>query len=233
MTQEKIWEKEYRTQKLVTLGEKPGADFLDFLRFLRREQKIEIAGLNALDLGSGTGKNSQHLAELGASGVGYEISDTALALARERAARTALGDSIGSVTYEKRDIGVKYPLPDNSIDLIIDIMSSNSLDEASRATHLTESARVLKTGGWMFVRALCKDGDTNAKNLLKLSPGPEKDTYIMPELGLTERVWSKEDFIAAYSPFFDIVKLNKKTNYSQIGGRSYKRNFWLAYLQKK
>lgn len=232
MTQEREWEREYKTRKLVTLGEKPGADLMDFLRFLRREQKLDFSGMQVLDLGAGAGKNAEHLAEEGAYVLGYEISDTALALARERTAvlPLALG---GTLAYEKRDIGSAYPLADSSIDLILDVTSSNSLDEIGRAKYISESARVLKTGGWMFVRALCKDGDDNAKNLLKLSPGPERDTYVMPELGITERVWSREDFIAAYSPLFEVAELEKKTNYSQIAGRSYKRNFWLAYLQKR
>ena len=228
MTQETIWEREYRTRKLVTLGEKPGADVVDFLRFLRREQKIPLESLKVLDLGSGTGKNAQHMAELGADVVGYEISDTALKLARERAAADGL-----KIVYEKRDIGASYPLADSSIDLILDVTSSNSLDEAGRANYLSESNRVLKNGGWMFARALCKDGDDNAKHLIKIAPGKEKDTYVMPELGIIERVWTKDDFIAMYSPLFEIVELEKKTNYSQINGRSYKRNFWLAYLRKK
>jgi len=232
MTQEKEWEREYRTRKLVTLGEKPGADLMDFLRFLRRKQKVDFAGLHILDLGAGAGKNAEHLAGEGAHVIGYEISETALELARARAKDIPLTLG-GSLAYEKRDIGSPYPLADSSIDAILDVTSSNSLDEAGRAICISESARVLKSGGWMFVRALCKDGDDNAKNLLKMSPGAEKDTYVMPEIGITERVWTREDFIAAYSPFFEIAQLEKKTNYSQIAGRSYKRNFWLAYLRKK
>src|ERR1035437_1172023 len=140
MTQENIWEREYRTRKLVTLGEKPGADLMDFLRFLQREQKIALENLTVLDLGSGTGKNSQHLAELDAIVTGYEISDTALKLARERAVSENL-----AIAYEKRNIGTTYPLADSSVDLILDVTSSNSLDEAGRTKYLLESSRRLKT----------------------------------------------------------------------------------------
>ena len=84
----------------------------------------------------------------------------------------------------------------------------------------------------MLVRTLCKDGDANAKNLLKLSPGPEKDTYVMKELGITERVWSKEDFTKDYSRIFTIISLEKTTHYAQLNGRSYKRNYWVAYMRK-
>jgi len=230
MSQEKIWDREYKTGKLVTLGEKPQSDTLEFLRFLRREQKVDIDGLTVLDLGCGTGRNSNHCASEGAKVIGYEISGTALDLAKKRAGEMGVS---ASVAYEKRSMGEAFPLANASVDIILDVTSSNSLSEAERAIYLSESARVLKQAGWMYVKALCKDGDSNAKNLIKLSPGPEKDTYVMPDLGITERVWTKEDFEAAYSPSFEIVLLDKKTNYSQVNGRSYKRNFWLAYLRRK
>lgn len=51
-------------------------------------------------------------------------------------------------------------------------------------------------------------------------------------MNLTERVFSREDFIALYSPYFEIQQLIKKTNYAQFKGQSYKRNYWLAYMKK-
>ena len=111
-------------------------------------------------------------------------------------------------------------------------MSSNSLNESEREIYLAEVNRVLKNGGHFFVRALCKDGDSNAKNLLKLSPGPEYDTYIIKDMNLVERVFSKADFTKDYSKYFKIQELIKKTNYAQFKGRSYKRNYWLAYMKK-
>jgi hypothetical protein len=115
---------------------------------------------------------------------------------------------------------------------VLDVTSSNSLSEGERSIYLSETNRVLKNGGYFFVKALCRDGDTNAKYLLKNFPGKEKDTYIMPELGVTERVWSKEDFIIAYEKYFTILNLEKKTIYSRMNNRVYKRNFWVAYLKK-
>jgi len=67
----------------------------------------------------------------------------------------------------------------------------------------------LKTGGYFFVRALCKDGNKNVKNLLKLSPGREYDTYVLKEIGLTERVFSREDFVKMYGNF-KILNLERK-----------------------
>ena len=116
--------------------------------------------------------------------------------------------------------------------MILDVTSSNSLNDKGRETYLNESSRVLKTGGYFFVRALAKDGNKNVKNLLRQSPGREYDTYIIKEIGLTERVFSRDDFVKLYTKFFKILKLEKKTSYTTFDNRIYKRDYWIAYLQK-
>jgi ubiquinone/menaquinone biosynthesis C-methylase UbiE len=112
------------------------------------------------------------------------------------------------------------------------VTSSNSLNEKGRDIYLEEVHRVLKNGGYFFVRALAKDGNKNVKNLLKQSPGKEYDTYVIKEIGLTERVFSKEDFTLLYKKLFKILHLEKKTSYATFNDRIYKRDYWLAYLQK-
>ena len=68
--------------------------------------------------------------------------------------------------------------------------------------------------------------------MLKQSPGPEYDTYIIKEIGLTERVFSREDFVKMYSQYFKILHLEKKTNYTTFNNRIYKRDYWIAYMVK-
>ena len=178
-------------------------------------------------MGSGTGRNSNYLAQKGAEVVGLEVSDTAIKIAKDRSFQLGV-----SVDYLKQNIGMEYPFEDNIFDLVIDITSSNSLNEKERRIYLKEVSRVLKDDGIFFVRALCKDGDKNAKYLLKNNPGKERDTYIMPDIGLQERVFSKDDFIQTYSEYFKILKLKKTTSYSTVRGRVYKRKFWLATMGK-
>jgi SAM-dependent methyltransferase len=235
MAQENIWEREYQNSKFVTKDDKPQSDTLDFFKYLKREKGVTLSGLRVLDLGCGTGRNSNYLALEGAIVTGIEISSTALMLAATRAKELGLiGAGIESnIEYIKGSMGEMLQFENDTFDLVIDVTSSNSLNESERERYIEETERVLKSGGNFFVKTLCKDGDHNAKNLIKLSPGKEYDTYIMPEIGLTERVWSKEDFVAYYSRYFVIEKLEKKTNYSRINGQSYKRNFWLAYMSKR
>lgn len=224
--QENIWEKEYKDPKLVTLSKDAAMSLKDFTRWIRREQKVDLKGVKILDLGCGNAKNSFYMADQGLNNeiVGIDISETALRYAKEH---------VPTGKFIKQSIGVKFPFVDAGFDIALDVTSSNSLNESERATYLTETHRVLKPGAYLFVRALCKDADKNAQNLIKEFPGPEKDTYIMPELGLTERVFSKDDFVATYSPFFEILHLEKETHYTKFNNRPYKRNFWVAYLKKK
>lgn len=222
-----VWDREYRNPKLVTKNDGPNADTLRFLKFLKKEQKYRVEDKNILDLGCGTGRNSNYLAEKGNKVIGIEIAKTALEIAKSRAKEAGV-----EVDYRLGDIGAPYDIEDESIDIILDVTSSNSLDEVGRHVYLKEVSRVLKSGGYVFVRALCKDGNKNVKNLLKDSPGKEQDTYVLKEIGLTERVFSREDFVKMYGQYFKILSLTKKTSYSTFNDRIYKRDYWLAYIQK-
>lgn len=221
------WEKEYRKPLLVTKNDGPQADTLRFLKFLKKEEKFPVLDRVVLDLGCGTGRNANYIADLGNTVIGIEISKTAIDIAKKRAAAIGV-----NVDYRIGDIGVSYQIDDSSVDIILDVTSSNSLDEKGREVYLQEMARVLKPGGYVFVRALAKDGNKNVKNLLKQSPGKEYDTYYIKEIGLTERVFGKEDFIKMYGALFSILKLEKKTSYTTFNNIVYKRDYWLAYLKK-
>ncbi|MFA7315437.1 MAG: methyltransferase domain-containing protein [Candidatus Paceibacterota bacterium] len=228
MHQGNAWDKEYRNPKLVTKNEGPQADTLRFLKFLKKEEKYPVTGRAILDLGCGTGRNANYLAEEGNTVIGIEISKTAISLAKARGLACGL-----RVDYRLGDIGAPYDIPDASVDIALDVTSSNSLDEKGRAVYLKEVSRVLAPGGYFFVRALAKEGNKNVKNLLKQSPGKEYDTYILKEIGLTERVFSKEDFTKLYGMYFTILHIEKKESYSTFNDRIYKRHYWLAYMKHK
>jgi SAM-dependent methyltransferase len=226
MPQSEVWEREYKNPKLLTKKAEPQTDVKNFLKFLRKQQGVEIEGQSALDLGSGTGRNGNYLGRLGAVVKGIELSPTAVSLARERA-----DGKDWPVDYQVGNFGTTLPFADHSFDIILDVMSSNSLNESERRIYLMETNRVLKKNGYFFVKSLCKDGDKNAKNLLLKFPGAESDTYINTDMDLVEKVFSETDLRVMYGNFFKILRLMKKTNYVRFRGQSYKRNYWLLYLQ--
>ncbi len=232
------WEEEYARRRLMT-GTKPAKAFLQWVKQVikvrdLRGRDLPLHDLKVLDLGSGEGKNALYLAELGAIVEGIEIAANAVATARARIeqARVGVGSVAGSVRITEGSIGTVYNFPDAVFDLIIDVTSSNSLTAPERSVYLHESARVLKSGGQMFVRALCKDGDSNAKQLLLAHAGLEPDTYLQPDWGLVERVFTEADILDVYQTHFVIDKLTKETHYTTVGDRKYKRNFWLLQLHK-
>lgn len=226
VNQSQIWNKEYSDSKLVTKKQEPQAFMLRFFRYLRK-QGMQWNNLRVLDLGCGNGRNIIHLASLGASAVGIDISQVAVELARENAR-----DKGVNIDFRVCHMGEKLIFPNNSFNLIIDATSSNALNESEREIYLSEVERVLEKNGYFFVRALCKDGDQNAKKLIKMYPGLEKDTYKIPNVGLVERVFTKEDFFKTYERF-EIETMVKTTSYSKIGNQSYKRNFWICCLRNK
>ncbi|KKQ54577.1 MAG: Methyltransferase [Candidatus Falkowbacteria bacterium GW2011_GWC2_38_22] len=226
--QQKIWEQEYRNPQLVTKDSKPQACTLRFLKFLRK-QGFVFENSSVLDLGSGTGRNANHIAGVyGARVVGMEFSGTAVKLAKARAQESDL-----SVDYRQASIGEKFSFTDKSFDIILDITSSNSLNRNEREIYLAECARVLKDDGYFFVRALSLEGDVNAKNLLKKFSGTEAGTYVMPGIGLCEKVFTREEIIELYQKYFTILKMDKDTGYTKFQNQSYKRNFWIMYLRKR
>lgn len=225
MAQKKVWEDEYRNPRFMSRDLEPQKFMLRFYKYLKKAD-YEVKGKKVLDLGCGTGRNANYFARLGAKVEAIDIAEGALKLGRHQAVRENL-----DVNYVVGNIGARLNFSSQSFDIVIDATASNSLNEIEREIHLAEVARVLKPDGFFFVRALRLEGDNNAKKLLKLFPGKEKDTYIMPEVNLVERVFSEKDFRETYGEYFEIINLEKEDGYTSFSGQSYKRNFWVAYLK--
>lgn len=230
LKKQSAWEKEYQKPLLVTKKEGPQNFIVQFLKYLKKEKDLPMSDLRVLDLGCGTGRNSNYLAERGNLVFGLDLAANALKLASERAEKAGLSEQ---TKYFRQSIGDKLPFEDNSFDLILDITASNSIKSSEREVYLKESSRVLKPGGFMILRTLCKDGDQNAKKLLETNPGGELDTYFLKDLGITERVFSEVDLKNLYGRYFYFDKLVKDVGYPQIKGVTYKRKYWLAIMLKK
>lgn len=220
------WEREYQNPKFVSLGTDAAQDVKDFAKWLRRKQKIELEGQHVLDLGCGAGKNSIYFAERDAQVTGYDFSKVAITAAKERADKENL-----SINFEVQSIGEALLIADQSIDIVLDIMSSHALSNPERATYISELYRVLKPGGYAFIRTFILDGDSNAKKLFKEFPGPETNSYILPETGMTEHVFTEKELKEFYGDF-KIMNFEKEFGYQRWGNQSYKRRYALIYLQK-
>ncbi len=242
-TQAQIWDTEYKTRSFMS-GTKPQKSVVKFAKLIKKARRELVAsgdlvesdfsGLKVLDLGCGEGKNALYFAERGAEVVGIDISRVAIESARQSAREAGLS---GLASFTVGSMGEVLPYTDESFDIALDVTSSNALSTEERFVYLSEVSRVLKSGGRLFVRALCKDGDTNAKHLLKTSPSHERDTYIMPVSGLVERVFTYDDIMAIYSEYFKVEKIEKEEHYTTMQAKSgerrkFKRNFWVMHVRK-
>lgn len=101
----------------------------------------DVAGQSVLDLGCGSGENSLLLARRGAKVIGVDISESLLALARER---LAVNGCAGAAVHFMPASAHRLPIPDASVDVVlgIAILHHLDLDATSR-----EVFRVLRPGG--------------------------------------------------------------------------------------
>ncbi|MCF7831880.1 MAG: methyltransferase domain-containing protein [Candidatus Pacebacteria bacterium] len=231
LDQQIFWDNEYKDPQLVTKSFIPQSDVTSFLSWVRRKQKYPIdVDATILDIGCGVGRHCIYIADqYGAQCFGFDFSATAIALGNAYIQEHA----VSGVHLTVQSLTDKIPLQDNSVDIVIDAMSSHSLLQSERVFLLSELYRVLKPGGFLFVRTFLKDGDANAKELLKRFPGPEKDTYKHPRLHVVERVFEEKDFKQMYGNYFSVVSFDKKTGYQKWDNQSYKRRYLIAHMQKK
>jgi SAM-dependent methyltransferase len=222
-----FWNDEYKEGGHLALSFNPSEDLEKFIRWLIREYgKAYLNVTNqVLDLGCGNGRNLEWLSkEFGVRGTGYDISTEAIKTAREHAQAKRL-----PLTYVPRSIAGDIDLPDESQSLVLDMMTSHFLSQAERTHLVKEIYRVLKPGGFLFLKTFLLDEDRHAARMLTENPGAETQTYIHPKIGVAEYVPTESDMETAYAPFFSIEKVLKSHRHKGPHG---KRRSMSVYLQK-
>ncbi len=209
------------------LSDEPAEDLEKFCRWLERNygKKYLNVTTRAFDLGSGNGRNLIYLAQnYGMRGVGYDISSEGVKIATR--ASTEL-----PIVYTTRTIEGVLDMPDNSVDIVLDMMTSHFLKEKEREALRTEILRVLKPGGWLFFKSFLAEEDMHVRRLLKENPADEKDSYIHPTLGLYEHVWTEVTLHEFFSEQFIIQKIERSFKHIR-DGKPWKRRTVTAYIQK-
>jgi len=244
-----FWDKEYAGARHwggkgthLALSVEPSEDLQKFLRWYEREYREPLlsARSSVLDLGCGNGRNLVYLAkEFNARGLGIDSSHEAIAQAKKNAAEpvpTPAGRPAPRVpahfplSFELRSIAGTLPVPDQSQDLVLDMMTSHFLDKEARATLHKETARVLKPSGWLFLKTFLLEDDLHAARMLREHPAEEEGSYIHPKFGGVEHVFTEEEIRIALAPYFEIEKIT--TSHRHRGPRA-KRRSMCVYAQKK
>lgn len=230
-TGRKFWNQEYNTKRKnehLALSAKPSSDLQKFIIWLEKEQGMILnRNYTVLDLGCGNGRNLIYLAkEYGVQGIGYDISSEGITNAEKNSKGIPL-------TYTARSIAGDIDLPDNSVDLVLDMMASHFLNTAERTHLLSEVIRVLRPGGWIFYKTFLLDGDLHAKALLKKYPAQEPNTYIHPKIGAPEHVSTEREIKDLFTFPFKIHRIIKSHKHLDKQGRANKRRSIAVYVSKE
>lgn len=222
-----FWDQEYTQAEHLALSEDASGDLMKFGRWMERRSKRTLLNPmnSAIDLGCGNGRNLIYLANtFGMRGVGYDSSAAAI----KEAKRLSEGTNL---TYEVRSMVGKITVPDESQTLALDMMSSHFLKKDERELLRDEIHRVLKPGGFLFMKTFLSDEDLHTIRLLKEAPGDEPGSYIHPVIGVQEYVYSEAELREFLEEKFIIHKVYTSHKHKSKG-KAWKRRTISIYAEK-
>ena len=222
-----FWDREYTNAEHLALSEEASGDLMKFCRWLERRSKRTLLNpLNsAIDLGCGNGRNLIYLARnFGMRGVGYDSSAAAI----KEAIRLSTDLNL---EFQTRSMAGELTVPDESQTLALDMMSSHFLKQDERLLLRNEIHRVLKPGGFLFMKTFLSDGDLHTKRLIEEAPGDEPGSYIHPVIGVQEYVYSEAELTAFLEEQFIVHKVY--TSHKHVSkGKAWKRRTISIYAEK-
>ena len=107
-----------------------------------RQQNLKLADRDVIEIGCGTGRNTQWLIEHGAQVVAFDFSPGMLRLAKERV-------NSPPTRFVQHDINRAWPTADASADLVIAMLVLEHIKELQPV--FAEAARTLRRGGELFI----------------------------------------------------------------------------------
>jgi SAM-dependent methyltransferase len=151
----------------------------------------DVRGRKVLDLGCGSGENSFLLSRRGADVIGLDLSESLIALAKQR---VHLNGGTAEPLQFLSASAHHLPLPDNSVDVVFGVAILHHLDLDQTAA---EVYRVLKPGG----RAIFKEPVRDSKVMIALR---KCIPYQAPDVSPFERPLTADE-VARFSLRFRVT----------------------------
>jgi SAM-dependent methyltransferase len=222
-----FWDREYIEGGNLKLSTEESEDLAKFIRWLGRQKDTlpVVKGESAVDVGCGNGRNLVYLAEhLGLTGTGYDTSTAAIKEAESLSRNLPL-------SYTVRSIAGDLPLADNSQAIALDMMASHFLSATEREHLRDEIFRMLRPGGWLFLKTFLLDEDLHSERLLREFPSGEPNTYIHPVIGVPEHVYSEAELTEFLEERFLVRKVYRSHKHISHG-QARKRRTISVYAEK-
>ncbi len=225
-----FWEEEYKAAGHLAMSSNPSEDLQKFMRWLERtfENGEIIPITHAADLGCGNGRNARFLSrEYGITVVGFDYAHEAI-----EAVKILNKDFQFSSFFVHSLQDMPYPIESESCDLVLDMMASHVLSRAERKQQKEEIQRILRPGGWCFLKTFLLDEDLHARRLIKEHPGPEENSYIHPQMNIPEYVLTEQEIKQELEDAeFEVYK-SLKSHKHMIDGHAAKRRSISFYIHK-
>lgn len=227
--QQKIWEEKHRKAAAwpSLANEKAQSGVVLFVKYIKKQLTPQSSKppLRCVDIGCGKGRNAIYLAQQGFDVYAMDYVKEALDSTRKRAASSGIAQKIKPL---KAPIDKKWPFRNNFFDVAVDCFSSIDIEtEKGRIVYKKEMLRTLKPGGRALVMVVSADDEIEAE-LMKTSPGPEKNSTIWPANGKFQKDYDESGLREFYSEF-DIVRLKKIRKKAFKLGKGYTAtNYWVV-----
>lgn len=227
-----FWNQEYKDPGMFGLSDEASADLQKCVRWMQKEYGKDVLRSETvvLDAGCGNGRNLLWLNDtFRVKGLGFDISEEAITQAQKKATEQQWGSKIA---FQVKSIGELIALPDESVDFVLDMMSSHFLKEVERARFITEVARVLKPQGLLFFKSFYAMGDKHAQELVRDHNGGEENSYIHPKMKVYEYVWTDDALTKSFDSEF--ILMHKEASHKHtIRGKPNKRRSIVCYFEKR
>lgn len=220
-----FWNNEYQDESHLQISTKPSEDLIKFCAWQERQfgKRFLNPISSCLDAGTGNGRNLIYLSQnYKVRGLGFDLSQTAIGQAAGAASNLPLKFMVG-------DLKEPLPVADNSQTFVLDMMASHYLTEDQRLNYINEIKRVLKPGGWLLWKTFLLDEDVHAHRLIKDHPAGEYNSYIHPQIGVLEHVFTVDEMEKLLNPELVIHKLIKSQKHR---GEDAMRRSIVVYAEK-
>ncbi len=227
-----FWNKEYKDPALFSLSEEASADLVKFTRWMQKEYGKDALRpeVTVLDAGCGNGRNLLWMNNtFRIKGYGFDISDEGIAQANAQKEKQQWGSKL---TFAVRSLDEAIPLADESVDVVLDMMSSHFLKNEERKKFIAEVLRVLKPQGVLFFKSFYAERDSHTKELLAKHAADEENAYIHPRLKVYEYVWTEEALEEYFGGGFMLMH-KELSGKHHIKGKPAKRRSVVCYFEKK
>ena len=212
--QQQIWHQEHATAQTLPSEMmkdstwQPSQYVVNFYEFLKKNGVLSHRLV--VDIGAGKGGNTLYMAQQGFQVTALDYIQQATQHI-EQAARNAQLSSL--VQTQCIPVDAAWPFEDNFFDIAIDCFASIDIEtQAGRQTYRNELFRTLKPGGYALVVVTSVE-DEIEQELIKLSPGPEKNSTLWPS-GKFQKNYDLAELCLFYEQFkiIEIETIRKKAH---------------------